>query len=51
LEIHILNSKDLVREFHRTGLSLSYLPELYKLTSSIYLKKMFMSEIVSGIFT
>jgi hypothetical protein len=49
--VHVLCSRDLTRECHRAGLSLFYLPELHKQTNSQYLKKIFMSEIVSSIFT
>lgn len=51
IETYIVNSTDLMRLFHEEGLSLAYLPSAIQQTPSPFLKRLFLSELSSIIFT
>ncbi len=51
METYIVNYNDLKRIFHEEGLSLAFLPLLVQQTKSPFFKKLFMTEIVSLIFS
>jgi hypothetical protein len=46
----VINSRDLLEEMHREGLSMGLLPEMYAGTSFGYLRKVVLSEAVKGVF-
>jgi hypothetical protein len=50
LETYIVNSPDLLKICHDSGLSLAYLPLLAQQAKSPYLKKIFTTELVSIVF-
>ncbi len=51
LDVVMVSSSDLLSCLHELGISAGYLPELYQQTSSHYLKKLLMTEMVSSVFT
>lgn len=51
IEFWIINSADLLSEMHKVGINAGLLSEIYIKTNTIYYKKLFISEMVSNIFT
>ena len=50
LDCFLVDSGDMLRMFHEEGLSMAYLPQLIQLTTSPYLKKQMLTQLVSVVF-